>query len=107
MRPENSRDWNAARCPAALLVCTDFHSSVLEKLVEFVCDLIREQQHGTAGVNALSFLKRQGVCWDFLMSSRNTLNGKDRRLSVQVRTIKGTPLESLPFRGIHTGADCR
>jgi hypothetical protein len=26
---------------------------LLEKLIEFVCDLIREQQHGAMGVNAL------------------------------------------------------
>jgi hypothetical protein len=51
--------------------------------------------------------KRQGVCWISCMSSRNMLNGKDRRLSAQGRTIKGTPLESFPFRDIQTGADCR
>jgi hypothetical protein len=51
--------------------------------------------------------KRQGVDWISCTSSRSTLKGKDRRHSVQVSTMKGTPLESFPFRGIQTGADWR
>ena len=51
--------------------------------------------------------KRQGVCWISCTPSCMTLNGKDRRHSVQVSTMNGTPLESFPFRGIQTGADCR
>ena len=51
--------------------------------------------------------KRQGVSWISCTSSCITLKGKDRRHSVQVSTMKGTPMESFPFRGIQTGADCR
>jgi hypothetical protein len=51
--------------------------------------------------------KRQGVSWISCKSSRSTLKGKDRKHSVQVSTMKGTPLESFPFRGIQTGADWR
>jgi hypothetical protein len=51
--------------------------------------------------------KKQGVSWISCTPSCITLKGKDRRHSVQVSTINGTPLESFPFRGIQTGADCR
>src|SRR5512146_482283 len=37
--------------------------------------------------------------------SCNTLSGNERRQFVHVTTMKGTPLESFPFRGIQTGAD--
>src|SRR5579863_285014 len=48
---------------------------------------------------------RQGVTRTSGVTSSVTLKGKDRKHSVQVSTMKGTPLESLPFRGIQTGAD--
>src|SRR4051794_6386005 len=48
---------------------------------------------------------RHGVSWIFWRSCVTTLSGNDRRQSVQVRTTKGMPRESLPFRGIQTGAD--
>ncbi len=51
--------------------------------------------------------KRQGVSCISCTLSCSTLNGKERRHSVQVITIKGTPFESFPLRGIQTGADCR
>src|SRR5579862_1904270 len=38
-------------------------------------------------------------------SSVVTCSGKDRRHSVQVITMYGIPFESLPFRGIQTGAE--
>src|ERR1051326_4915431 len=50
---------------------------------------------------------RQGVSWIFCRSSVVTLRGNDRRQSVQVSTTYGTPYESFPFLGIHTGADSR
>ena len=48
---------------------------------------------------------RQGVTRTSGVTSSVTLNGKERKHSVQVSTMKGTPFESLPFRGIQTGAD--
>ena len=51
--------------------------------------------------------KRQGVSWISCTPSCRTLKGKERKHSVQVSTMKGTPLESFPLRGIQTGADCR
>ena len=48
---------------------------------------------------------RQGVSRTSGVTSSVTFSGKERKHSVQVSTMKGTPLESLPFRGIQTGAD--
>jgi hypothetical protein len=50
---------------------------------------------------------RQGVSCISWRFSVVTLNGNDRRHSVQVITMNGAPLESFPLRGIQTGADSR
>jgi hypothetical protein len=49
---------------------------------------------------------RHGVSWTSGIASSATLNGNERKHSVQVTTMYGTPFESFPLRGIQTGADC-
>ena len=49
---------------------------------------------------------RHGVSWTSGSASSATLNGNERKHSVQVTTMNGTPVESFPLRGIQTGADC-
>jgi hypothetical protein len=49
---------------------------------------------------------RHGVSWTSGRASSAALNGKERKHSVQVTTMNGTPFVSFPFRGIQTGADC-
>jgi hypothetical protein len=48
---------------------------------------------------------KHGVSRTSGFSSVVTFSGKDRRHSVQVITMYGTPFESFPFRGIQTGAE--
>ena len=50
--------------------------------------------------------KRHAVSWTSGRPSSVTLSGNERKHSVQVTTINGSPCESLPLRGIQTGADC-
>jgi len=50
--------------------------------------------------------KMQAVSITVPVASEGTFSGNDRKHSVHVSTMYGIPLESLPFRGTHTGADC-
>src|SRR3954470_23950812 len=47
-----------------------------------------------------------GVSITAVLTSVETFMGNERRQSVHVSTIYGTPRASFPFLGTHTGADC-
>ena len=90
----------------AILPCAGVRGCGLPKLSgRFLSGEATETEKSTMYLTVFG-QNRHGVSWTSGSASSATLNGNDRKHSVQVTTMNGTPCESLPLRGIQTGADC-